>query len=470
MTYDYDVIVLGGGSAGSAAAAMAHSQGARTAMINDGELGGLCILRGCMPTKALLSSTHALHEAQHTSALGVHLDRTSIGFDFPFMMRRKSALVERFKRAKVASIENGGYDVIDARGSFIDGHTIDLRDRRVTANRIVLATGSLPTGADIPGIKDIDVWTSDDVLEATAPPRSLIVHGAGPIGLEFSEFFSRLGTKVTLINRSMPCSRIDAELCGEVMRMLSAQENLDVLVPASITRVERGGEGVVATVECDGETRTIEAETYLCALGRRPAVDGLNLEAAGIGLRDGHVRHNAFMQTTAESVYVAGDATGGYQILHIGNQEGRVAGFNAAAGANVREMDYRLKMAVVFTDPPIALLGQSASEASAAGRDVFTATKYFSQQGRGICMGVEHGLLKLVVDRETSEILGCQILGPRADDLIHIPAAVMAHHGTVQDLYELPWYHPTLSEAFVEVARDGVHELMPLMPAMAEGE
>ncbi len=460
MAYDYDVLVLGGGSAGSAAAATAAQAGARTAMINDGELGGLCILRGCMPTKTMLASTHLLHEFAHTAPLGVHVAPGAVSHDFQFIMERKDRLVQRFQRAKIAAIENGGYDVIDGRGTFVDAQTIAVGNRRASANRIVLTTGSEPIVLEIPGIDRIQVLTSDTLMQLTAAPESVLVHGAGPVGLEFAEFFARLGVRTVLVNRSVPFSKVDPDVAAEFARICAAQENLTVLAPGTIARFTPTAAGFTASVETPGGTEEVDCAVYLSALGRRANTAGLHLDAAGVEMDGPSVRHDAYMRTTAESIYVAGDATNRYQILHIANQEGRVAGYNAAVGRDERTMDYRLRISVVFTDPPAVTLGMTAAEAEREGREVVTATKRFAEQGRGITMGVEHGLLKLVVDRANGEILGCQILGPRGDDLIHIPAAVMARHGTAQDLYDLPWYHPTLAEAFVEVARGTIAQLI----------
>lgn len=469
MAYDYDVLVLGGGSAGTAAAATAAQAGARTAMINDGELGGLCILRGCMPTKTMLASTHLLHEFTQATPLGVHVAPDAVTHDFRAIMARKDQLVARFARAKIAGIENGGYEVIDARGTFVDAHTIELGDRRVTANRLVLATGSVPIIRDIPGIDGVRLLTSDTLMTLTEPPASLLVHGAGPIGLEFAEFFARLGIRTVLVNRSVPLSKIDPDLSAEFARVCDAQENLTVVAPAHLAKFTPTSDGFRATLETADGTEEVECAAYLCALGRRAAVDGLHVESIGVEMDGATIVHDSHMRTTADNIYVAGDATNTYQILHIANQEARVAGHNAAVGRDERTMDYRLRISVVFTDPPVATLGMTAAEAEQAGHDVVAPSKRFAEQGRAITMGVEHGLLKLVVDRATGEMLGCQMLGPRADDLIHIPAAVMAHHGTAQDLRDLPWYHPTLAEAFVEVARAAVSELTGAAALPAQG-
>jgi pyruvate/2-oxoglutarate dehydrogenase complex dihydrolipoamide dehydrogenase (E3) component len=448
----FDVIVIGGGSAGTSAASAAHATGARVAMVNDGELGGLCILRGCMPTKTLLQSTHLLHEMRTAEAVGVHAG--GIGYDFGRIMKRKNDLVLRFKNAKLRSIESGGYEVIAGRARFVDGETIAVGDRRFRARGYVIATGSVPSIPSIRGIESISVMTSDDVMRLEAPPASMLIQGAGPIGLELGQFFARLGTRVLLVNRSAPLSRIDPDMAAEMAAVLRAEPDMETLMPGVIEEVARNGSGIRFALSQGGRSCEHRAGAFLAAAGRSADIAGLGLEAAGVDVGGNCIVHDSTMRTTNPAIYIAGDATGCHQILHLANMEGRVAGHNAAAGRPDRTMDYRLRMAVIFTDPPFATVGMTEGEARAAGRVTVTASKRFPEQGRAITMATTHGLAKVVADVATGEILGCQILGPRADDLIHIPAAVMHFRGSAADLAALPWYHPTLAEAFIEIARD----------------
>jgi pyruvate/2-oxoglutarate dehydrogenase complex dihydrolipoamide dehydrogenase (E3) component len=448
----YDVIVIGGGSAGTSAAGAAAAAGARTALVNDGELGGLCILRGCMPTKTLLHSAHALHDMRTSGPLGVHAGR--IRFDFPAIMRRKDAKVERFKRAKIRSVERSPYDVIDARGTFVDPETVAVGGRPYRARGYVIATGSVASIRPIEGIGDVPVLTSDEVMKLEKLPESMVVQGSGPIGLELGQFFARLGVKVLLVNRSRPLSKIDPDCSAEMMRVLTDESNLDLLLPGRIERVRRDGNGIVFGLEGEDGPLEHRAEAFLSATGRRPALEGLGLEAAGIESDGRSIRHDPSLQTTNPRVYVAGDATGSYQVLHLANQEGRVAGGNAASGRPEQEMDYRLRMEVIFTDPPFAGVGMSALDAERARRGVVTAVKRFPEQGRAITMETGHGLVKVVADAEAGEILGAQIIGPRADDLVHVISAVMFYRGSAAHINAMPWYHPTLAETLIEIGRE----------------
>ena len=449
---DFDVIVLGGGSAGSTAAAAAQDAGAGTLMINAGELGGLCILRGCMPTKSMLAAAHAIHEARHLDPFGARLEGR-VDVDFARIVARKDGHVARFKKAKVDGIEAAGYTVLDARGRFVGPATVEAGGQRFRGKKFVIATGSVALSLPIPGIDDVPVWTSDDVMRLTVAPERLIVQGGGPIGLELAQFFARIGTEVTLVNRSALLGKTDAECGAELRQALLAEPRLSLAIPATIERLCPSGDGLRAVLVADGATREVEADALLMAVGREAALDGIGLETIGLSPRDGVLPHDATMRTEHPDVYVSGDATGDHQILHIANQEAAVAGHNAA-GAGPRSMDYRLGMCVIFTDPPFAQVGLGEQQARAAGLDVVVGRERFRETGRAITMEIEHGLWKLVVDRKSGEILGSSILGPRADDLIHEIAILMHYRGKIGDIFDLPWYHPTVSEVFLNLARD----------------
>lgn len=456
---DYDVIVLGGGSAGTSAARAATLAGARTLMINDGELGGLCILRGCMPTKALLASAHALDETRHLDGFGIRLEGQAVP-DFARIMERREALVRRFQRAKIGGVESQDYEVLFGRGRFAQGGGIDVDGRRLTADAYVIATGSVPASIPVPGLEAVPVITSDDVMRLESQPRTLIVQGAGPVGLELAQFFARIGTRILLVNRSPLLSHSDLECGEELRRALDAEPNFELAVPGKIERLRPSGEALVATV-LRGERETIEyeADALLMASGRWAALDDLGLEHVGIESKGRILEHDATMRTRNPSIYVAGDATGSYQVLHLSNQEGSIAGHNAAGKEPPRQMDYRLNMAVIFTDPPYATVGLNQTTATREGRNVVVGRTKFPETGRAITMNARYGLWKMLADRTTGEVLGSSILGPRADDLIHLISMAMSHRSTAAEICALPWYHPTLSEVILNVGRDIADQL-----------
>ena len=450
---EYDVLVLGGGTGGSAAAKAAHDAGARVAMFNDGELGGLCILRGCMPSKTMLHAAHLRHHARHHTTPGV--DRTDPGIDFAAIMQNKDAKVARFQRAKIESIEAGGYDVIQARARFVGPDEVEAGGERYRFTRgAVIATGSSATVPDLPGIAAVDYLTSDDVMTLRELPRSLLVVGVGAIGIELAQFFARMDVDVQLVGRRPVLADTDPEISAAIHAAMHDEPNLTLDIVARLTGVREADGSTELDVEVDGATRTLRAERLLFATGRRPNLDGLGLDAAGIAVRQGRrLRCGPDMQTTNPRVFVAGDATGKRLLLHVANWEGRVAGLGAAGVPGPHAVEERLHVEVVFYDPPIASVGMSEGQARAAGRDVVTAIARFPETGRAITMDVAHGAWKLVADRATGEVLGTQIFGPRADDLAHVVSSIMYYHGTTADVLAMPWYHPTLAEVILGLAR-----------------
>jgi len=445
----YDVLVLGGGTAGTAAARAARRAGASVAMFNDGELGGLCILRGCMPTKTMLNAAHRAHDARHAGTPGVATSLLEL--DFARVMANKDAKVARFKEAKIAGIESSSYDLVDARARFTGPDTLEAGGETYRFTRgAVIATGSVPTLPPIAGIAEVDPLTSDDVMRLEEPPESLIVLGVGAIGLELGQFFARMGTRVELVARRRLFGRIDPLIADEIEAVLRDEPNLTLHQPKSPELFRRTANGVAVEL-ADGTV--LEAERLLVATGRRRNVEDLDLERAGVRVEDGRLANGPDMRTSNPRVFVAGDASGERQLLHVANQEGQAAGHNAATGEHLR-VDLRLDLEVVFTDPPGARVGLTEAAARERGLDVVTAQTRFADTGRAITMDVKHGGIKLVAAADTGEILGAQILGPRADDVVHVVSTAMHFHGTARDLLAMPWYHPTISEVLLSLARE----------------
>lgn len=455
----YDVLVLGGGTAGTAAASAAQAAlgpDGRVAMFNKGELGGLCILRGCMPTKTMLHAAHLAHEAGHHHTPGI--GHAELSIDFPAVMANQAAKVARFKAAKLRGIDAGGYEVIDAFAAFSGPDTVEAEGRHFRFTKgAVIAVGSEVAFPPIQGLLELRaegrVLDSDDVMRLTALPKSAIVLGGGAIGLELGLFLARMGCAVQMVNRSAFYSKVDADIAREMEGVLADEPNMEPLAPLAPKALRRTADGVAFDVEVDGRARTLEAEVFVCATGRRPALERLNLAAAGVEPRGAGVEHDAEMRTTNARVFVAGDATGAELLLHVANWEGKAAGLGAAEVPGPHEVDRRSAMSVVFTDPPMASVGMTELEARAAGLDVITAVERWPETGRAITMDVQHGCWKLIARRDTGELVGSQILGPRADDIIHTVAAILHYRGTTADMLQMPWYHPTLTEVGLSLAR-----------------
>ncbi|MHC5065915.1 MAG: FAD-dependent oxidoreductase, partial [Planctomycetota bacterium] len=262
-----------------------------------------------------------------------------------------------------------------------------------------------------------------------------------------------MGTEVHLVSRRAVFTDAGPQIAGEMREVLDDEPNLHAHHPASSLAARKEGAGVALDIEDSTGKQTIHADHLLVATGRRADVDGLGLELAGVEIERGKVSCGSDMRTSTPKIFVAGDASGFRLLLHVANWEGQVAGLGAAGVDGNHEVENRLNMSVVFTDPPLALLGMTELEAKKKGIETLSAQARFPETGRAITMDVEHGLWNLVCDPK-GEIIGAQILGPRADDLIHILSGIMYYRGTVQDLIDMPWYHPTLSEVLIGLARE----------------
>lgn len=452
--FDYDVVVIGCGTAGSRAARVAGQAGARVLAVDSAEeLGGLCILRGCMPTKTLLETAHRLHEIRDAERFGIVAAPPSL--DFAAHMARMRALVKRFQRAKVGGVERAPHQLRRGVARFVDAHTVEIDGDPVRARAFVIASGSVVRPLPIAVDEGAPVVDSDGMFLLEEPPETAVVLGAGAVGMEFAQWLARIGSRVTLINRSPILSRIDPELGKELHAALA--EELEVCVPAVLQRIELVEGKAVVHAFSDGASRTYTADLVLNALGRMPSYEGLGLQELGA---HPELPVAPTQASSLPHVFVAGDATGRRMILHEANLEGEVAGRNAARIAGVLDGELERYDAtippvdVIFSDPPFASVGRSQQTCEREGIPHRTAIKRFPEQGRGIVMGAQHGALKLIAEPDGGKVLGCQIVGPRADDLIHLPATIMSLGASVRDMHRVPWYHPTLAEAFIEVTRE----------------
>ncbi|MEB3221792.1 MAG: dihydrolipoyl dehydrogenase, partial [Candidatus Sericytochromatia bacterium] len=444
----YDLAILGAGSAGYWAARTAGAAGARVALLDPGPLGGLCILRGCMPTKALLRSTEVLHLAQHAQEVGVTIG--AVGFDLARIMARKAHWVEDFAGYRRAGIQGqDGFTWIAERGAFVDPHTLQAGDARLTADRVLIATGSRPAVPDIPGLREAGCWTSDDVLALEALPASVVVIGGGVIALELGQFLARLGVETTLAVRAERLlAGEDPEVSAEVARCF-ANEGIRLEARLSFERVEVRGGRKVLHVERDGVAFTLEAEAILVATGREPAVAGLDLEAAGVLAEPRRIPVDPHLRTSARHVYAVGDASSRHQLVHVAIAEGIYAAKHAL-GQELAPFDDRLLAWAIFCEPNVARVGLSELECRRAGIPHVTGSYPFNDQGKALVANRTDGFVKVVAHAETGEILGAVVVGPDGGDLIHEMIVAMYFRATCAQFLEIPHLHPTLAEIWLE--------------------
>ena len=457
--FEYDLAILGGGSAGYAAARTSVGKGLRTVLIEGGEeVGGLCILRGCMPTKALLYAAEVLHLARHPEPWGIRTE--DVTFNFAQVMARKDSLIRGFAEYRRQQLLKGGFKFVRACASFTDPHTLEVgTGGAITAAHFLIATGSVVAPAPLPQLDEIGYLTSDTTLSVSRLPKSLIVLGAGPVAVEFAQFFARFGVRVTLVQRSpRVLHEFDADAATELEKVFR-REGVTLYTGTRLIDARRVGDSKEIAFEHDSQIVRVRAEEVFFGLGRRPNIASLGLDRAGVRAGDGSVETNAFMQTSAPHIYAAGDCTGPHEIVHIAIQQAELAVRNLVHPDRPERMDYRLLTEIVFTEPQIALVGLTEKEARA--RDIpFLAASYpFSDHGKSLIMEAKDGFVKLLADPATGEIIGGACVGPAGGELIHEIVAAMYNRMTVRELAAMPHYHPTLAEIWTYPAEELAEQL-----------
>lgn len=450
----YDLVVVGGGSGGYAAARTGVALGLKTAVVDGSRrLGGLCILRGCMPTKTLLESAHRLHEIERAEAFGLKVSRAAP--DLPAIIRRKNRLIAEFAKYRREQLEAGSFDLHRGMGHFVDAHTLAVRRGNegweVRGRTFVLATGSEVAVPEVPGLARAGYWTSDDAIDADRLPRRLAVLGGGAIACEFAQYFSHLGSQVTLIQRSPQLLRDFDEDVAAVVARVFRRSGMEVNTGTRLLEVTKQGRSKVVRFEQGGRVRRAICDEVLVALGRRPATAGLALEVAGVAVSaSGGVEIRPTQQSSADHIFAAGDVCGPFEVVHLAIQQGELAASNAAkwlsGSEDLNQMDYRLKMAVIFTEPEVACIGMNEKEARAQGLAYAAASYPFSDHGKSMAMGARDGFVKIVAEPAGGEMVGAAVVGPRASDLIHEFVPLLHYRATVHEFKGMPHYHPTLAE------------------------
>ena len=446
-TRHFDFVVIGGGSAGYAAARTARESMERVAIIDDAEeLGGLCILKGCMPSKTLIYSTEVLHLAQNGEKFGLNIPKAAV--DMKALHKRKLAVIEDFASYRRGQLESERFTLIRDRASFVDEKTIVLAKsgKRITADYFMIATGSKVNMPDIPGLKETPHWTSDEVLDLDFLPESVIVLGGGIVACELAQFLRRAGSRVVQVQRGESILRDSSPEAAAVVSRVFLDEGIELHTGTTIKSIRHDGNGVSVEFEQGGQDFQVHAAHLFNALGRSPDLAGLGLEKAGVEICEaGSIRVNAMQQTSNPRVYAGGDVASPLEIVHLAVMQGEVAAKHAC-GKNPAPVNYDTVTAVTFTDPQIATAGISLAEAGKRGMDVVVADYPFDDHGKSILMEAKRGHVKAWADRRTGRLIGAECVGKDAGEVIHAMAVAISLEATPAALLKVHWYHPTLSE------------------------
>jgi pyruvate/2-oxoglutarate dehydrogenase complex dihydrolipoamide dehydrogenase (E3) component len=447
MKRQYDFVVIGGGSAGYNAARVAAGLGRRVAVIDSArKLGGLCILRGCMPSKTLIYSAEVLHLAHQARSFG--LRSRGVSADMRALHARKMRIIGEFAEHRVKQLKSGSFDLIRGAARFVDRHTVEIRGgKRITGTHFLIGTGSRVSVPPVPGLSEVPFWTSDDVLELNFRPRSVIVLGGGIVGCELAQFLRRIGTRVTLIQRSDHILRSHSQESAKVVRQAFEDEGIEVLTDTQILGVRSKRGAISVSFKHKGRTGVRTADHVLNALGREPATSGLGLAAAGVRTApNGRIIANRWQQTSMPNIYAAGDCCGPHEIVHVAIQQAELAARHSCRVKGLKPISDASLLSVIFTDPQVASIGWGERELRKRGIKFVSASHPFHDHGKSILMNANYGFVRAFAEPKTGRILGFEIVGKDAGELIHCFTGPITLRATVRDMLEAPWYHPTLSE------------------------
>lgn len=445
------VCVIGGGPGGYVAAIRAAQLGAEVTLVEKQHIGGTCLNEGCIPTKALLHSAEVFTEAKNGADIGVIADPV---LDFGKVMENKRAVVNRLVGGIHSLLGANGVKIIDGEAHFKDKTTVIVKtadgEKEVGTDKFIIAAGSVPSAVPIPGIDSPQCIDSTGALSLEKLPKSMIIVGGGVIGVEMASAYSSFGTKVTVVEM-LPrlLMNMDEDMVKVAEKPLE-KNGVDIMTSTKVVSIENRGETAAVNVEKDGVSTVLEAEKVLVCIGRKPNTAPLDLEAAGIEAERGAIKVNDHMETNVRNIYAIGDCTGGTMLAHIASVQGETAAENAM-GHDSR-YDERTNPACVYTMPEMATVGYTEERAKKEG--VTYTLGYFSLAGNGksIIMNGGEGFVKIIAHSRSKKILGVQIVGPRATDLITEGALAVSMNAGIEDIIKTIHAHPTVGEAVREAA------------------
>jgi dihydrolipoamide dehydrogenase len=447
MTDSFDVVVIGGGPGGYVAALRAAQLGAKTAVIERDRVGGTCLVRGCIPTKALLQSAELYTLARAGAPFGVVADKIDV--DWSAALGRKTEVVDKLVKGVEGLLKAGGVTVVRGTASLAGRGAVAISGERIQAKDIVIATGSAVARIPLKGAElTID---SDQILELKEIPRRLAVIGGGVVGMEFAAMFAALGTKVTVLEMlPQVLPMVDSDLVAVYTKHLAGLGG-EVHTNAKVEEIAKRGGGMQVRFSTGGEGGSVDADQVLLAVGRVPYTQGLEAEKAGVKLERGRVIVDEHLHTTADGVWAIGDVIGGIMLAHVASYEGVLAVENIVGHAD-RTPDYHAAPNCIYTDPEIAHVGLGEKEAKEKGLDVKVGRFPFTASARALTLGQPEGFVKVVAEASTGRLLGAHIIGPRATDLI-AEATLAVQNGLTLEQIDLTIHaHPTLPESLMEAA------------------
>ena len=447
MAKAFDVVVVGSGPGGYVAAIRAAQLGLSVAAIEDDRPGGVCLNWGCIPTKALLRNAEVVHLVEHADRFGIKVD--NVRADYAEAIKRSRGVADRMAKGVEFLFKKNKITLFPGTGTLTSKTTVEVKGSAGTealeAKAIILATGSQPKSLPGVSIDEKIVISSNGAVRNETKPASMIVIGAGAVGMEFADVYAAYGTQVTVLealDRVLPVE--DAEASALVARLFG-RRSITIKTGVKVSAVKPGGPGVIVETT---EGR-IEAEQVLMAVGRGARTAGVGLEGVGVQLERGFVKVSPLMETSVKGIYAVGDMAGAPLLAHKAMAEGVVAA-EAIAGKQPRPIDYSNVPSCTYCRPQVASIGFSEAKARENSREVMVGKFPFTANGKAVALGDTDGFVKVIADKASGEILGVSIVGPEATEMIHEFAVGRTLEATVEEIMHTIHAHPTLSEAALE--------------------
>lgn len=443
---NFDIIIIGAGPGGYEMAAVAAQNELSVGIVEQADLGGTCLNRGCIPTKALCRNAEVLNLMKDATAFGV--TASDLKFDYKVAFERKSEVVRQLRDGVAMLLNNPLITVIEGEGKFKDAHTVTVGDQEYSAKNIVIATGSCPKGIPIPGAEL--AMTSDDILAMDTLPKSLCIIGGGVIGMEFAAIFNSFGVEVTVVEfmkEILP--PFDKDIAKRLRTTLS-KRGINIHTNSGVKSIAKSENGYTVTWTAKGKDASIECEQALMAVGRKPVLPE-GLDAIGVVVERQGIKVNDDMETSVSGIYAIGDVNGRSMLAHAATAQGMRA-LNSILGAN-DQLKLDIVPSAVFTVPELSMVGLTEEQCKEREIDIVVKKGFFRANGKALAMAEPDGLIKMIVDAKTRMILGCHICGAHAADLIQEVVMAMNANCTVDQLASAIHGHPTLTEVVLNVAR-----------------
>lgn len=448
-----DIIVLGGGPGGYVAAIRASQLGAKVTVVEREKIGGTCLNKGCIPTKALYKNAEIINQLKSINEFGIGIDGFQI--DMVKIIKRKQDIVTRLTNGVEQLLKANSIEVVYGDGKLVDRETVEVTNAKgkvfnLKGKNILISTGSRPATPLIPGVELPGIMTSEDILEGESIPKSLIIIGGGVIGIEYACIFNALGAEVTVLE-FLP--RILANLDSEIskrMPLFLKKKGIIIETDTMVKKIIGADQGYDVLVEGKKGEKHIHSEAILISTGRLPNVEGLNLDTLGISYDKKGIKVDESFCTNVPGIYAIGDVIGGYMLAHVASEEGKTAVENIMGLKS--HMNYNAVPSCIFSFPEVATVGLTEEEAQKEGINYSSGKFMFGANGKAMTLGEEDGFIKVLTEKETGIIIGVHIIGPHASDLIQEGVLVVQNKMTVEEISKVVHAHPTLSEAFVEAA------------------